>query len=434
MGGCNLLELLSQLNNVVQSTHFWRATIPSMMSAPVILEDAKFESEEVSRFLERETSKAVCKRLEGDQESVIIFEAAADFANAFLRIGDTIIPDIRNDVFGAAFKHLAFDETSELAKAAVIRPDEQYYWVLWKHHFNIFYHKLLKERIQRGVDVVFLSRRFCLTELRDGEFVPLQNLRQLTARNSILNDVENFISAYEGVKILKSAPSLEFTSADAPWGGPWEFHPNNTYYADMRCKFLDMIFPGEDKGSRYLANWIAENEQNANNMRATLGRTQVALIEANNITDEMRHDRDLVERDLEATCAQRDAFARKLDAAETLANALRYESSVKENAIAEQSEINEILSKEIAALRMKLEDIQNAMSFSSNRYSERKGSLLHRLARSIALHFDTSQLRKFGFNEEAYLEENEDVRKQNVNALRHYVIYGMKEGRSFSKA
>ncbi|AYG68752.1 MULTISPECIES: hypothetical protein [unclassified Rhizobium] len=468
MGGCNFVEIFSHLTDAIEFTHFWRAVIPSIMSPSIVLHHANFEDAEVSRFVDRETSKVVYKRIEESPDSIIAFEAAGDFVTGVFKIGETIIPDIRNEVFGPAFKDIAFKEESELNKADLISADSPYYWDMWKYSFNCLYDRILKDRIQRGIGVFFLSRRFCTSELKDGEFVPLHNARTISERNLILDDIEDFISKYDGVKIMKSALSLEFTSTDAPWGGPWEYHPQGEYYAYMRAKFLDAIFPGKERGSKYIATWMAKSAQSLSKTKALLVRADSEATVANNLLTNVRSDGELVEQGIEIAGAEtevsrreaaiakadREAIERALEITRAqyneldgqlrerdgiiqrshdLTQALRAECFEKDNIIAEQAHLNERLSSEIFALEIKLSRLETILNFVENRYSACKSNLLHRMVKFFAIHFDANQLRRFGFNEKVYLEENADVRASKANPLEHYLAHGMREGRTLPK-
>ncbi|NLS00669.1 hypothetical protein HGP17_27895 [Rhizobium sp. P38BS-XIX] len=508
IGGCNSLEVFNQLVDVIEFTHFWRAAVPTVMSPPIELQHAEFESEEFSRLLNREASKIVYKRIIEAPNSIIVFEAASDFVTGVLKIDDTIISDIRNEIFNASFKDIVFNENSQLSRAKFISTDSQFYWDNWKHYFDLFYQNILKERIRRGVSVLFLSRRCCTTELKDGEFVPLPNARIISARNRILDEIDAFISCYEGVKVVKSELSLEFTSDDAPWGGPWEFHPQHAYYADLRAKFLDAVFPEQKRGAKYLANWIAEITQSLSKTKAVLNRIELEALEAISSVAQIRVERDLlvetsalaqvdraaleqklqvtefeieqlrrdrdiaditkgnlqqeldiarghikdvqnaleavqaekaaVQLDLESIRGDRDTLSQRLEemaiavqGSGDLSDSLREELLSQANLIEEHANLNLRISGEISYLRDHLSSIDAAFHFASTRYSERSNGLLHRLARRIAIFFDSIQLRKSGFSEDIYLEENSDVRDSGMNALTHYVMFGMRERRRF---
>jgi hypothetical protein len=455
LGGCNFMEIFSPFGDLFDSTHFWRAAIPSIASQPITLQHIRFKSEKVTKFLDRETSKIVYKRIMSSPDSIIAFEVAGEFANNFLRIEDTIIPDIRGGVFGDDFRDLTFDENPELAKAAVISPDTEYYWDLWKYHFDTLFKNTLSERIQRGIDVIFLSRRFCLHELKDGEFAPLWNSREIARRNLILDDLEDFISKYEGIKIVKSTSSLLFTSVDSPWGGPWEFHPEHAYYADMRAKFLEIFFPGKGKGAAYLTDWLAQTASALSKTKSLLALAELTLSEkreelerANSSLDEARFKIDeginarlhleseiggaIKEREM--LCSQLKEMELIIQQSQVLCESLRMETAQKEDLVAEQTKTNERLTFEIKDLEIRISELQTAIAFSSYRYSSAKGSIFNRLRVFLALYLDKKRLRRFGFSEETYLKENPDVSQARMDGLEHYLLHGMTEGRKLSRA
>ncbi len=437
LGGCNLVEVFNHLTDDVNFKHFWRATIPSIASAPMTLIH-DFQSETVSRFLDREVSKLVYSRLEAATDSIIAFEAAGDFLSSVIKINDTIIPDIRNAVFGEEFKNIVFHDTSVLAKAEVISADTEYYWELWKFHFHLLYNRLLKARINRGIDVVFLSRRLCITELKDGEFMPLGDLRLMATRNAILDDIENFISLYEGVRIIKSSLPLHFTSADSPWGGPWEFHPHHAYYADMRSKFLDVFFPGQEKGARYLAKWMADTFKDLSKTNTDLGK---AAIKLNEVTAELAVQEKLRDH-LQGEVANRSnevnvlryqlqEMDKILRQNSCVMQQLQEENIAKQKVIAEWESALRRAEAENTVIHKRLESVEKVLGFLSYRYRSYRMTILNHIVIFFAIRFDMMQIRRFGFNERAYLEKHQDVKEAGMDARKHYLVYGMNEGREF---
>lgn len=520
LGGCNLFQSFIPLGDIFDFTHFWRAAIPITASRAVSINYRQFGDETVVRLLERDATKVVYQRVKAAPDSSIIIEAAADFTNKFLKIGDSFLPDIRSSVFGSEFENVEFKEDSELANADVISPDSDYYWDVWKYYFDLMYKDLLQERIQRGVQVIFLSRRLCLNELKEGEFVPLPNVREIARRNLILDDIEDFVSQYEGIVMIKSSPDLLYTSEHAH-GGTWEFHPHEGYYADLRSKFMEALVPGKGKGEKYLASWIADADRNLSKARYSCASLESELerakaerlafeADANThldaakslctfLEDELQQRKadhahleqeigllrtehlDLTadaERGLNEANSARASLERELEEArteharlaeeinplrtrhvhfETEANfwtiererlqnllqqvsqnaeqsqsrcdALEKELAGKNEIISSQEKASELLEAEVSGLRSQNSKLNLLSTFMAGRYTTGKLSLIDRLGRLCALRFEAKQLRKLGFDERKYLDANPDVKNAGMVAERHYLLYGMKEGR-----
>ncbi|QYA13665.1 hypothetical protein [Rhizobium sp. AB2/73] len=418
MGGCNLLEVLSPLGDFVDSTHFWRATIPVIASTAIAIDDV-FEDEKMSRFLDRESKKVVFNRAKEAADSIIVMEAAADFSHNFLQIQDTILPDIRDDVFGEGWGKISYGENSILSSAKVISPDTDYYWDLWKYYFHKLFKELLEDRLERGIQVFFLSRRLCLSELKDGQFVPLKHIRDVERRNRILDDVEKFVAQYKGIILIKPSPDLLYTSEHAPWGGPWEFHPEAGYYADLRSKLLNAIFPGQAKGERYLCNWIAEADKIRNGSRSSY-----ALLE-NRLAN--------LEVETRALKEEQASFEQKTDSWAQERQHLKEELAEKLDAIKSMEDLHEQFRADLSNLNTENTRLSAALGFVAGRYSNQKLSIFDKLMRGIALYFDAKQLRKMGFSSQEYLEANPDVHAAAMNPESHFLRYGIREGRKITK-
>ncbi|OEC99630.1 hypothetical protein [Rhizobium sp. YK2] len=407
LGGCNLFQSFVPLRDIFDFTHFWRAAIPITASRTVSIDYGQFSDETVIRLLERDATKVVYQRVKAAPDSSIIFEAAADFTNKFLKIGDSFLPDIRSSVFGSEFENVEFKEDSELANAEVISPDSDYYWEVWKYYFDLMYKDLLQERIQRGVQVIFLSRRLCLNELKEGEFVPLPNVREIARRNLILDDIEDFVSQYEGIVMIKSSPDLLYTSEHAI-GGAWEFHPHEGYYADLRSKFMEALLPATGKGEKYLASWIADADRNLSKARYSCASLESEL-------DRLQSLLQQVSQNAEQSQSRCDALEKEL--------------AGKNEIIASQEKASELLGSEVSDLRSQNARLNLLSTFMARRYTTGKLSLIDKLGRLCALRFEAKQLRKLGFDERKYLDANPDVKNAGMVAETHYLLYGMKEGR-----
>ena len=362
------MEIFAPLRDSIDQVHFWRPTVPSVSFQPISLRHAHFETESVARFLDREVSKVVYKRMKDAPDSIIMLEAAADFTSYFLKIDDCVIPDIRNDVFGTEFQNISFDERSELSTAELLSPDSYYYWDTWKYYFDMLYRDVLSERIQRGIAVIFLSRRFCLHELKDGEFIPLNNGRDIVARNIFLDEIEDFISRYDGVKIVKSAAPLLFTSVNSPWGGPWEFHPGQAYYTDLRAKFLEILFPAANYGANYLSKWFAEVAQELSKTKSSLAIREHELCEIRNELE--RETNNNVKLTVKLDDAQRQSGE--------LYNALQREAGRNEMLAAEQNSLKEELACTVVDLEYKISRLEFVLEFASNPYKKSRLDGSHR--------------------------------------------------------
>lgn len=243
LGGCNLFEALSPFEDILTRKHFWRSSITSIASDRLKFRSLYFGSKAVNDFVMREVTKVIYSEVQTSEADLVIFEAASDFAVHHLRIRDTIIPDFRNNLFGPDFDQSVFENT-DLENAEILSVDSIYYWDVWKSLFDRMYKNMLLSKINSGMKVAFLSRRFCLTKLSEGRLQPFEIADLLIKRNAILDDIEKFLEGYEGISILRMSEQLLYSSDDAPFGGPWEFHPERGYYVSLRRKILDLLFPG----------------------------------------------------------------------------------------------------------------------------------------------------------------------------------------------
>jgi hypothetical protein len=223
--------------------------------------EAQFEDPIVERYFNRETTKICLTKLKASHHDVIAFEAAGDFATSHFKLGDCIFPDPRQTFFGPEFESCVIPDDTDLASAEILSPDDDMYWQLWKYYFTRIYDEVFKPKISAGQTIMMLSRRLCLAILENGQEIPYPVAHLVGRRNEILDDIEGFVSNFSGIKILKTESTLLYTSKNAPFGGPWDFHPDRAYYVSLRQQMLKLIFPETRNDQAYLAEKLAGYER-----------------------------------------------------------------------------------------------------------------------------------------------------------------------------
>lgn len=279
-GGCVVEHAFKRLEDFIDCKHFWRATITSLGSQPLIADFGDIENQKLRRFLERETKKILLPKLKNQEFEALFFEFASDFAFNHLKIDETVIPDFRSNVFDASFEDFDLAKNETLSRAEVLRPDSDRYWTIWKQCFEDTYNDLFSACISRGSPVFIIRRYLCHYNLNDGYFIPLEDLRNIEARNIRLRDAYEHIAKYEGISFIDVASAFNFTSTSAPSGGPWEFHPDPEAYISICRNILRALSADECEGERFLTNWMVENARSR-----SLGVQQVE-VQANTLKEQ----------------------------------------------------------------------------------------------------------------------------------------------------
>jgi len=231
LGGCNLLQLSKYFEPISYTKHFWRCTIPSLVSPPVTLRNKHLNLPEATQFLVRESEKHIWNEIVLERPDVILFEAAGDFHTRHLRIGDTIIPDLRSEIFGAGWNELTYGEIPELTKADILDCNEESYWRLWLEYLENFVGRL-RDADLGNCQLIILARAVNTHYLDAGLVQPFVNQDWLVKTNNRLARLYEDIENVEGVQMVRPDPSLWLSSEAAPFGrGEW--HPNEAAYLDV---------------------------------------------------------------------------------------------------------------------------------------------------------------------------------------------------------
>ncbi|WP_159728670.1 hypothetical protein [Methylosinus sp. Ce-a6] len=287
-GSCYIEHILSGIKHLVDGKHIWRATIPSLASSKLKLRSKVLDFKEASDFFTRETEKQITDLLRDNDADAFLFDVAGDFATEHVVIGDTIFPDFRSGLFGEKWLDLSYDDVPELKGHKVIWADSDYYWNMWKFYFDEFYRGVLYGKIIAGQKILFLRHFLSEIVLVKGEPEPFKSFVEIRRRNARLADVYDFISKYDGVRLLEISEDVCFGSPTTPYGGPWEFHPDKEFYCVARRELLSQLCPGTGLSERYVNQWLAENGRERARGHSAREDAQKALESAANDAEVLR--------------------------------------------------------------------------------------------------------------------------------------------------
>ncbi|PWB95505.1 hypothetical protein [Methylosinus sporium] len=258
-GSCYIEHILAEIGHLVDGKHIWRATIPSLASSKLKLRSRFLPLKEASDFLTRETEKQITDLLRESDADAFLFDVAGDYLTAHIAVGDSIFPDFRTGVFAEKWPDLSLDDIPEMKGHKLIWADCEHYWNMWKYYFDKLYHDILQQKIYGGQKVIFLCHFLSELALVKGEPEPFKEFIHIRRRNARLADVYDFLSNYSGVRMIRISEEICFGSRFAPYGGPWEFHPDKEFYCIARRELLNELSPGSGLAERYLHEWLAAN-------------------------------------------------------------------------------------------------------------------------------------------------------------------------------
>lgn len=228
-GGCTLnfiSELLAKFGN---TRHYWRHSVIADMCPAPQLGAVDLGDERASRTLTRYLNKYHLEKIRSSTADAYVFECASDYAFEYLRIENSIIPDIRSDLFSEGWSSLSFAYIPELENAQKISADDGFYWKVWLSSFELFYQHVLLEKISQGCRIFFVRRYLSPHNLTENGTTCI-NDPSIFIRNSNLRRVYEQLGKLSGIDFIDPPAELLVTSANAPSGGPWEMHPEEEYY------------------------------------------------------------------------------------------------------------------------------------------------------------------------------------------------------------
>lgn len=300
LGGCYIDHLLNRLGHLLDHKHVWRVSVPSLASSKLRLRSRVLAFKEASDFFARETEKQISDLLAESDADAFIFDVASDFGTDHIAIGNTVFPDFRTGLIGKEWADISFDGIPEMSGYKVLSADTAYYWDMWKFYFNELYSTTLRKKIAAGQKVFILQIFVCELAVDKGVAAPFESLERIRERNARLTEIYEFLASYPGVQLLRIPEKLFYASPYSPWGGTWEFHPEEEFYGIARRELLRALFPGGSQAEDYLCDWLfaagkervkahqerehaqrslAELEQGCEAIRGELARAQQALEE-----------------------------------------------------------------------------------------------------------------------------------------------------------
>jgi len=250
-GGCTLNVIAEILAEYGRTKHYWRHSVIADMGPDLDLGQVETYDEVANRTLDRYLKKYHLGKIRSSSADAYVFECASDYAFSYLRIGDSIIPDIRSDLFEEGWASLSFAHVPELENADKVDPDSGIYWDSWLNSFRLLYSNVLKDKIAAGARIFFIRRYLSPHDLTE-HGVNCINNPSIFIRNANLRKIYEKLNELSGIDFVDPPAELLFTSADAPSGGPWEMHPEEEYYTYVATHILRRL-----SGDRAIADHFA---------------------------------------------------------------------------------------------------------------------------------------------------------------------------------
>ncbi|WHO40298.1 hypothetical protein PMI04_006810 [Sphingobium sp. AP49] len=229
LGGCTVSTISTYLQRYVFARHYWRQNIVCDMSAPLDVRDIALDDAHAVRVIDKYAGKFHRKLIEQGDFDWLLLECAADHVFQYLRIGDAVVPDLRNDLFKPEWVSLSFDDDPLLGKSEQLLASDPVYWVLWKKSFSTLYDDVLLPHIRDGKKVIFVRRYMCLQFVDEFGRHYFEDM-DIPKQNDALRDVYSFLDSFEGLTFIDPPEDLLSASQYAPWGGPSVLHPEQEFY------------------------------------------------------------------------------------------------------------------------------------------------------------------------------------------------------------
>ncbi|MET0371452.1 MAG: hypothetical protein ABW039_08760 [Sphingobium sp.] len=229
LGGCTIFELGERLQEFVSPRHYWRHNIVCDMSAEIDVSSFALGHDAALRVLDKHGRKFHRRVIDAGQFDILLLECSSDFMFSYLKLGDAILPDIRNGLFQEGWQDISFDAVPALRDAQPLRPDQPQYWDLWKHGFARLYQESLARLLRDGKQVLFVKRLLCAHFIEeDGHHA--FDTSKANDSNAILREIFDFVEGFPGITLIDAPEELHYSSPYAPWSGPWEAHPEMEFY------------------------------------------------------------------------------------------------------------------------------------------------------------------------------------------------------------
>lgn len=305
LGGCNLEHLGGLLSRKVKHKHIWRVTIPSLVSPPINLRRKHLSSVEASDFLVRETEKKLLPMVLASDADVLVFEAAGDFHTRHLRVGDSVVVDLRTDLFGPGWAQADFSSIPELTAATVLNADDDAYWQQWLTYFEIFYDVVVRPWSSRGKSVAILARYFCDVHLVGADFRAFEHIGLIKERNRKLKRLYAELRRFKKMHFIDLDEMLYFTSPQSPHG-QGDTHPDDAAYVMWQSALEQLLY--EEGADASVPEGLVRLSQ-----ARSASQTKLAQVEG-----ELAHvgaERDALEEGQRTIAAEREETRAELDAA-----------------------------------------------------------------------------------------------------------------------
>lgn len=258
LGGCTILELMDRLQDQISYTHYWRHNIVCDMGGDIDPSKIDLDHPDARRLLQKHAIKLHRGLIAAGDFDALIIECASDMMFSFLRVGDGILPDVRNDLFSEGWADISFAQCAMLREAAPLLTYEQEYWDLWKQGFTRLYDESLAAHVRAGKKILFVQRLLCdhhLTEAGPDQFAnPVADL------NDILRGIYAFLGGFPGLTLITPPRELHFSSPFSPWSGPFEMHPEREYYGYVGEEILRACV-GEEAANAYRVRCLTAHAQ-----------------------------------------------------------------------------------------------------------------------------------------------------------------------------
>lgn len=229
LGGCTILELMNRLSDHVGFRHFWRHNVVCDMGGDIDVSGFDLDDPQVLRLFDKHARKLHRTLIAAGDFDWLVMECAADLMFGYLQVGDAVLPDVRNSLFAPGWENISFDRTPALRDAALLFSLQPAYWEMWKDGFTRLYAESLGGHLAAGKKIFFIQRFLCGHYLSPEGIVAFQH-EEAVECNRILKDIYAFLDGFPGLTFIQPPEALHVASAHAPWGGPWEAHPEREYY------------------------------------------------------------------------------------------------------------------------------------------------------------------------------------------------------------
>jgi hypothetical protein len=229
LGGCTIENVMNFLNDHVDFKFYVRQNLVCDMSPPLDVSSFSLDVEEAWRVMDKYAVRFHYQKLTSGDFDTLILECAADHILNYMKIGDSVIPDVRNDTLTQGWGSLSFDHIPILRDAEIISPYSPEYWENWKRDFFRLYNETLVPYIRDGKKIIFIRRYLCEKYINEHGISQFDDA-SIDARNEDLRKIYAYLDYFRGIDFIDPPRNFLCSSDHALTGGPWEYHPELEFY------------------------------------------------------------------------------------------------------------------------------------------------------------------------------------------------------------